>query len=95
MSLEFVPLHNFMSGGTNIQVCQAKYKNHYITWRTYFPWSVFEKPCDEIVVDRVLPMNEKVPNATMSDDFYTPEGYGLPVFKDVDHAIEFIDSIKQ
>ena len=89
-TLEFESLHNYFSCGNEIQVCGSNYKGINITWRTFFPWNIFKEPSDIFWLDLVLPLNTVIENGWM-DSIYDPEGYGSPHFKQLEHAIEFIN----
>jgi len=93
--LIFEPIVCYTSGGNQTQVCSTTYKNIGITWRTYFPWSIFKEPTDSFVADLILPMDTIVENGNMSDAYYTEEGYGLPQFKTLEDTIKFIDNYEK
>jgi hypothetical protein len=92
--LVFEPLSDFMSAGNRIQRCEAKYRGHNIMWQTYFPWNIFKEPKDMFLVDRIVPTDTPIENAIIDDGWYTEEGYGYPTFKTLEHAVEYINSLK-
>jgi len=51
------------------------------------PHNVFKKSFSMVVVDYTVPMTTKIDHAEVSDDYYTEEGFGVPVFRG-DDAME-------
>lgn len=51
------------------------------------PWNIFQKAFSLVVVDYTIPMDTKIDKAEVSDDYYTEDGYGVPVFRG-DDAME-------
>ena len=92
--LMFEPELRVPQGGNETQIAYAMHKNIRITERTYIPWNIFKNIKVHYIVDLVLPMNTKVKGGEMSDVYYTEEGYGLPVFAELDDAFEFVDNFK-
>jgi hypothetical protein len=92
--LIFNPVTRYPQAGNEIQICETSYKGVHITERTFFPWNIFQNISVLYILDLVLPMETKVEGGEMSDVYYTDEGYGLPVFKDLDKATAFIDKYK-
>ncbi|HII95371.1 MAG TPA: hypothetical protein HA367_06530 [Candidatus Methanofastidiosum sp.] len=91
--LIFEPLVRFMSKGNEIQRCTTMYKNIGICWETFFPHNIFKDPIDRFTVDLVLPIGTTLhESGYMNPNYYTDEGFGMPEFKTLDNAIEFIDS---
>jgi len=91
-NLEFTPLHRYMSAGNEIQICKTNYLGIGITERTFFPYNIFKKPSYWYTVDLVLKTSEY---NCLSEDYYTQEGYGLPEFKTLEEACEFIINYKK
>lgn len=92
-TLEFEPLANFYKGGRNVQICTTLYKNHNVQWKTISPFSPFKNSYDVVVVERIVPINSVIKNASISDVYYTEDGYGMPEFKNIDDALDYIDSL--
>ena len=93
-NLIFEPLHNYFSGGTNMQVCATTYKGINITWRTIFPWNVFKQPSDFFTLDYIVKVDSEVKNGRIATDYYTEDGLGLPEFSKIEDAINYINKIK-
>jgi hypothetical protein len=91
---DYEPQHSSFKGGNNIQTATTNYNGVLITEYTFIPWNVFKNIKVWNVVDLVLPMNTVVENGKMDDLYYTEDGFGLPVFEDVDDALLFINEFK-
>lgn len=92
-NLEFKPLVRFFKFGNEIQRCETKYKGVGIMQETYFPYNFLKEPTDSFMVDRIVKVDSKIPNAEICENFYTEQDYGYPVFKTLENAIEYIDSL--
>ena len=92
-NLIFEPLVSFNSNGNEIQRCATVYKGIQIMWQTIFFWNIFKSPEDSFYVDRIMPENIKIENGSVVN-IYEENGFGTPVFKSLESAIKFIDSIK-
>jgi hypothetical protein len=56
------------------------------------PRNPFKKSFSLVVVDYTVPMTTKIDHAEVSDDYYTEEGFGVPVFRGDDameHAFNY------
>ena len=61
------------------------------------PHNIFKKPRSFVLVSYMVPMSTTVPGAEISDDYYTPDGFGVPVFSGVDcmeKAFKYAMSLK-
>jgi hypothetical protein len=92
-NLIFTPVVSYMSHGDSIQLCETKYKGVKITQRTFFPYNIFKEPSDIFILDYILPLTQKVVNGEMSSNYYTEDGYGLPVFNKLEDSLNFINEI--
>jgi hypothetical protein len=93
-ALVFEPDYRIPKCGNEIQVCHTTYKGMKIYQETFFPHNFLKKPTDTFFLDLCLPMTTIVPNGEMCSYGYFEEGYGKPIFKEIEYAIEFIDNIK-
>lgn len=67
----------------------------YEDWVT--PYNIFKQSYSVVTVDHVVPITTTIPGASINDDWYTEEGYGLPQFKGEDPvkaAFEYVMSLK-
>lgn len=88
--LEFKPVTMY-GKGNQVQVAETKYKGVLIYERTFIPWNVFKNISVHYQIDLVLPMGSE---PCLDPDFYTDEGYGVPVVKTLEEAIVLIDKYK-
>lgn len=88
--LTWTPRARCVTAGNETQLAAATFMSVEITERTHFPFNIFKQISVLYIVDLVLPMDTPVEFGEMSDVFYTSEGYGLPVFKEIEHALAFI-----
>ena len=73
-----------VGNGNQMQVASTKHKNVQIIERTFFPWNVFKKSSVHYMVDLVLPMGTE---PCLSEDYYTDEGFGVPVVDTLEEAV--------
>lgn len=92
--LIFEPQSRHRMSGNELQIATTHYKGVHITERTFFPWNIFKNITVCYVLDLVLPIDTEVKGGKMDDAYYTEEGYGLPVFEELDDALEFIDKFR-
>lgn len=91
-NLIFEPVAKTTSGGNEMQVAKTIYKGIDVIERTFFPWNIFKKTSVHYMVDLVLPIGTI---KCLSEDFYTEEGYGVPVVNTLEEAIAIIDNFKK
>jgi len=89
-SLVFEPILRY-GKGDEMQVARTTYKNTTIYERTFIPWNIFKKITVSYDIDLVLLMGTE---PCLSADFYTDDGYGIPVVKTLEEAIVLIDKYK-
>jgi hypothetical protein len=61
------------------------------------PYSIYNPSYSVVTVDYTVPKTTTIPGASINDDWYTEEGYGLPEFKGEDPmkaAFEYAMSLK-
>lgn len=92
-NLKFRPLISFNKFGNEIQRCETKYKRYNIIMETYIPFNIFKDPIDTFMVDIIVPSNIPIKNATINVNIYTEEGFGYPIFKTLEHAIRYINTL--
>jgi hypothetical protein len=88
--LRFEPIVRFNSCGNDIQRCGTKFNNVAITWETFFPFNIFSEPKDLFIVDLIVPIDCETPNGTISQNYYTEDGFGVPIFTTLEDSILFI-----
>jgi len=93
-NLVFTPECRTRTGSNELQIANTQYRGVNIAERTFIPWNIFRKTVVQYVVDLQLPMDTEVKGGEMSQYYYTSEGYGLPVFDQLEDAVEFIDKFK-
>lgn len=74
------------------EVCTGEYKGIRITETYRNPRHWGKQPSTTYLVDLIFPMGMF---NCLDDRYYTPEGYGMPVFNNVEAAKEFINQYKQ
>jgi hypothetical protein len=92
--LEFEPQHRQTFGGNELQIATTSYKNVLITERTYIPYNWFKQIRVTFLVDHVIAENTVLKNGIINYNCYTEDGFGIPQFNELEHAIEYIDTIK-
>jgi hypothetical protein len=90
--LIFEPVTRTPQSGNEMQVAKTIYKGIEIIERTFFPWSPFERISVHYMVDLVFPIGTL---DCLSEDFYTEEGYGVPVINTIEEAMVIIDNFKK
>ena len=90
--LIFEPVTRTTSAGNEMQVAKTAYKGIEIIERTFFPWNPFKQISVHYMVDLVFPIGTL---KCLSEDFYTEEGYGVPVVDTLEEAIVIIDNFKK
>jgi hypothetical protein len=58
------------------------------------PASPFRSSFSRIVVSYIVPIDTVIEGAEVSGDYYTEEGYGVPVFSDMEKAFNYAHSLK-
>ena len=93
-NLEFEPIIKFNKFGNEIQRSKTTYKDIDILWEIYIPWNIFKDHIDTFMVDQIVSDSETIKNCDyINCDYYTETGFGYPIFKTLEHAIEYINSL--
>ncbi|MBE3145490.1 MAG: hypothetical protein IMZ61_16435 [Planctomycetes bacterium] len=58
------------------------------------PANPFRSSSSRIVVSYIVPMSTVIEGAEVSGDYYTEEGFGVPVFSDMEKAFNYSLSLK-
>jgi hypothetical protein len=85
---DYTKSNTFQTSVQTIEVTNGKYKGISISERYTSPNHWGRKSRTEYLVDLVLPIGS-YPN--LSEDYYTAEGYGMPVFSDLEKTLDWID----
>lgn len=86
-ALIFEPLH-CVGRGDQRQVARTKHKGVYIIQTTFIPWNIFKQTNVHYMIDLVLPIRSE---PCLSTEYYTDEGFGVPVVKTLEEAILLIE----
>lgn len=96
--VKYTPLHRWNKCGNETQTAMLILPNGTaIIEYTYIPWSIFESITTWYVMDIILPMeyeHVKQFNGNMSANYYTADGYGLPVFDRIEDLYNFNEFYK-
>ncbi len=91
----FEPVARIPNGGNELQRSKTVYKNTVIYNEVYIPHNFFKSINETFLVDVIVSNDSKINNLNHIDEYrYTEDGFGYPVFSTLEHAVEYINTIK-